>query len=37
MVVAILHLSALQLNGNVFVYLVELGPFLGQESHDFLG
>ena len=26
-------ISALQLNGNVFVYLVELGPFLGQESH----
>ncbi len=32
-----LTISALQLNGNVFVYLVELGPFSGQESHDFPG
>ncbi len=29
--------SALQLNGNVFDYLVDLGRFLGQESHDFPG
>ncbi len=31
------HLSALQLNGNVSDYLVDLGHFLGQESHDFPG
>ncbi len=31
------HISALQLNGNVSDYLVDLGHFLGQESHDIPG
>ncbi len=30
-------LSAFQLNGNVSDYLVDLGRFLGQKSHDFPG
>ncbi len=29
------NISALQLDGNVSDYLVDLGHFLGQESHDF--
>ncbi len=28
------QLSALQLDGNICDYLVDLGHFLGQESHD---
>ncbi len=35
--VATQQLSALQLDGNVSDYLVDLGHFLGQESHDFPG
>ncbi len=31
------QVSAFQLNGNVCDYLVDLGHFLGQESHDFPG
>ncbi len=32
-----MHISALQLNCNVSDYLVDLGYFLGKESHDFPG
>ncbi len=31
------QISALQLNGYFCDYLVDLGHFLGQESHDFPG
>ncbi len=32
-----INVSALQLDGNISNYLVDLGHFLGQESHDFPG
>ncbi len=34
--IEIVHISALQLDGNVSDYLVDLGHFLGQESHDLI-